>query len=135
MTAINFIILPLTGAIIGLFTNWLAIKLLFLPRKPILGIQGIIPKRKEKIAEKIAESSLNFLPKKLETLTKIPFIGNKIINYIKKEVSEKVKSMDNKQLQKIIEHTAKKELRFIELSGAFLGFIIGLIQALILQII
>jgi len=135
MNLINLIILPLTGLIIGFFTNWLAIKLLFIPRKPILGIQGVIPKRKQKIAEKIAESSLKLLPTKLEKLTKFPYIGEKISNYIKKEVSEKVKSLNNQELQQIIENTAKKELSFIVILGAILGFIIGLIQFLILELI
>jgi uncharacterized membrane protein YheB (UPF0754 family) len=131
----KLIILPLTGLVIGFFTNWLAIKFLFLPRKKILGIQGVIPKRKEKIAEAIAESSLRVLPKKIDDLTKVPYIGAKIKNYIKKEVSLKVKKINNKDLQKIIEETAKKELRFIQFSGAVLGFIIGIIQYLILEII
>ncbi len=135
MNTANLIVLPLTGMIIGLFTNWLAIKLLFWPKKKTLGIQGVIPKRKEKIAEAIAESSLKFLPKKLDTLVKIPYIGTKIINYIQKEISSKVKSMDSEELQQIIQNTAKKELGFIKFSGAVLGFIIGLIQFLILEII
>ena len=131
----KLIILPLTGLIIGFFTNWVAIKFLFWPRKKVMGIQGVIPKRKEKIAEAIAESSLRILPKRLDDLTKVPYIGEKIKNLIKKEVSLKVKKIDNKELQKIIEQTAKKELRFIQFSGAVLGFIIGLIQFLILEII
>ncbi|PIN94756.1 hypothetical protein COU53_02165 [Candidatus Pacearchaeota archaeon CG10_big_fil_rev_8_21_14_0_10_30_48] len=129
-----FIVLPITGALIGWLTNLIAINFLFRPNKPILGIQGVIPKRKKILAEKIAEASLNFLPKKIESLTKIPFIGNQIINYLKKEISEKVNETDNKEIERIIKQVAKKELRFIETSGAVLGFIIGLIQALILSI-
>ena len=135
MANINpYIILPLTGAIIGWLTNYLAIKFLFLPRKPILGIQGLIPKRKEKLAEKIAEASLQFLPEKIEKLTKIPIIGKSITRYIEEEIAHKVKATDDKEIQRIIERVAKKELKFIELSGAVLGAIIGIIQALILGI-
>ena len=135
MASINpYIILPLTGAVIGWLTNFLAIKFLFYPRKPILGIQGLIPKRKEKLAEKISEASLQFLPKKIEKLTKIPIIGKGITTYIEKEVAKRVKETSNEEIQKIIEKVAKKELRFIELSGAVLGAIIGIIQALILGI-
>jgi len=129
-----FIILILTGMIIGWLTNWVAIKLLFSPKKPIFGIQGVIPKRKEKIAEKIAEASLSFLPNKIEQLTKIPIIGNKISDYIKSEIAKKVHETDNQKLQEIIQNTAKKELRFIQISGAVLGGIIGLIQGLILLV-
>lgn len=130
-----FIILPITGLIIGWLTNWIAIKLLFIPKKPIFGIQGLVPKRKEKIASKIAEASLSFLPSKMERLTKLPVIGDKIIAYIKKEIKQKVHSMDDKQLQIIIERVAKKELAFIQISGAVLGAIIGLIQAVIISLI
>ena len=130
----TYIILPLTGAIIGWLTNYLAIKSLFYPRKKIFGIQGLVPKRKEKLAEKIAEASLKFLPNKIENLIKIPIIGSKITNYIEKEIAEKVKNTDDAEIQKIIENIAKKELRFIEISGAVLGFIIGIMQALILSI-
>jgi len=130
----TYIILPLTGAIIGWLTNYLAIKSLFYPRKKIFGIQGLVPKRKEKLAEKIAEASLKFLPNKIENLIKIPIIGSKITNYIEKEIAEKVKNTDDAEVQRIIENIAKKELRFIEISGAVLGFIIGIMQALILSI-
>lgn len=132
---IELIILPLTGMIIGFFTNWIAIKLLFWPKKRSLGFQGVIPKRKEKIAEIIAENSLKFLPKKIDNLVKIPYFGKKITNSIKKEISKKVHDMDDSELQEIIEKTAKKELRFITFSGAVLGFVVGLIQYFILKII
>jgi len=133
MNLINLITLPIVGMFIGFITNWLAIKFLFFPRKKFLGVQGVVPKRKEKIAEKIAESSLKILPTKIEKLTKIPYIGTKITDYIKKEIANKVKKMDDKELERIIKKTAKKELRFIEISGAILGFLIGLVQALILS--
>lgn len=135
MEYLNFIVLPTTGLIIGYFTNWVAIKMLFHPKKKFLGFQGVIPRRKEKIAESIAESALNFLPTSIEKLLKIPFVGKKLLNYIKKEISKKVKEMDEKELQRIIEQTAKKELKFIEFLGGFLGFLIGIIQAIILSII
>jgi uncharacterized membrane protein YheB (UPF0754 family) len=130
----SYIILPLTGAVIGYLTNYIAIKFLFYPRNKKFGIQGLIPKRKEILAEKIAEASLEFLPKKIDNLTKIPIIGSKITSYITNEIKDKIHSTDDKKIQEIIENVAKKELRFIEFSGAVLGFIIGLIQALILSI-
>ncbi len=135
MEIINFIILPLSGMIVGFITNFLAVRFLFWPEKKILFMQGVIPKRKEIIAEKIAESSLHILPNNVEKLQKIPYLGIKVENYIKKEIREKIKNMDNKKLQKIVENTSKKELRFIEISGAVFGFVIGIIQALILELI
>lgn len=49
--------IPLIGAFIGWITNWLAIKMLFHPRKPIkilfVTFHGIFPKNKPRIAEKL----------------------------------------------------------------------------------
>ena len=48
---------PLIGAFIGWITNWLAIKMLFHPRKPIkilfITFHGIFPKNKPRIAQKL----------------------------------------------------------------------------------
>ncbi len=59
---------PVIGAIIGYGTNWIAIKMLFRPRKPIkIGkftlpfTPGIIPKRKEKLAKAIGQMVGNHL--------------------------------------------------------------------------
>ncbi len=53
----TFIAAPISGAVIGYFTNWLAIKMLFLPYKEkyLFGIKipftpGIIPKERKKLA-------------------------------------------------------------------------------------
>ena len=58
---IKDIISPLLGAAIGYFTNWLAIKMLFLPYEPkyigkfkIPFTPGLIPKERKKLSEKIA---------------------------------------------------------------------------------
>ncbi|MFW5830079.1 MAG: DUF445 domain-containing protein, partial [Planctomycetota bacterium] len=36
-----WILMPLIGALIGYATNWLAIRMLFRPRRPVLGFQGL----------------------------------------------------------------------------------------------
>ena len=50
--------LPLVGAAVGCATNWLAVRMLFRPRKPIhlLGLTflGLIPRRRSEIASKVA---------------------------------------------------------------------------------
>lgn len=52
---------PFTGALIGWFTNYLAVKMLFRPHEPIVipftefTIQGVIPKRKHEIAKSLGE--------------------------------------------------------------------------------
>lgn len=51
--------LPLIAAAIGWFTNFVAIKMLFHPREPInfglFRLQGLFPKRKSEIAQKLGE--------------------------------------------------------------------------------
>jgi uncharacterized membrane protein YheB (UPF0754 family) len=50
-------IVPIIGAFIGWITNWIAIKMLFHPRKPykflFLTFHGIFPKNKHKIAQRL----------------------------------------------------------------------------------
>lgn len=59
----SIFITPLAGAAIGYFTNWLAIKMLFRPYKPITVFghtmpftPGLIPKEKEKISKRLGET-------------------------------------------------------------------------------
>jgi uncharacterized membrane protein YheB (UPF0754 family) len=59
----TFLITPLVGAVIGYITNWLAIKMLFLPKeeKRIFGIKvpltpGLIPKERVRLTKKVAET-------------------------------------------------------------------------------
>jgi uncharacterized membrane protein YheB (UPF0754 family) len=55
----KLVFIPLIAAFTGWFTTWIAIKMLFHPRKPFrflgLRIQGIFPKNQEQIAEKLGE--------------------------------------------------------------------------------
>lgn len=52
-------ILPFISALIGWFTNYLAIKMLFHPRKEmnfvLFKLQGIFPKRQKKLAEQVGQ--------------------------------------------------------------------------------
>lgn len=56
----HLILPPITGALIGWVTNYVAIKLLFRPHRPveILGyrVQGVIPKRRKEIARSMARA-------------------------------------------------------------------------------
>lgn len=53
-------LLPITGALIGWFTNKLALTLLFRPREPLrVGpwqLQGVIPSRRQRLAKAIARA-------------------------------------------------------------------------------
>lgn len=56
---LSYILLPLIAALIGWFTNYIAVTMLFRPRNPvrILGItiQGIFPKRQKFLAERFGK--------------------------------------------------------------------------------
>jgi len=63
MNISEFLISPIAGSVIGYFTNWLAIKMLFRPHeeKRIFGMKvpftpGLIPKEKNRIAKKVGET-------------------------------------------------------------------------------
>ena len=45
----------LLGGLIGIGTNWVAIKMLFRPKRKRFGLQGLIPANRDKIAEQIAQ--------------------------------------------------------------------------------
>ena len=163
-------LIPFIGAFIGWLTNVIAITLLFRPYKPILGVQGLLPKYKDESAKRIGEVVKNYLldnktlanafceidiEKVLKPLVdkiKLPivkpilqnllpaiaqaikaYIGDVLhdlpnIIEIDKLVEEKIKNFDLHELERIIYQATGPEIRFIKLSGAILGFIIGWIQ-------
>lgn len=57
---IVYLILPVISALIGWITNYIAVKMIFRPRKPIhffgITLWGLIPKRKSDLAKKIGET-------------------------------------------------------------------------------
>jgi uncharacterized membrane protein YheB (UPF0754 family) len=142
MIEIKLIFLPIVGAIIGLITNWLAVSMLFHPKRKVLGVQGVIPKRKEDIAKRIGESSLVILPESLDKILnkikKSGIFGEKtyqiLINYLRSGVERKINKLDNDEIERLVIKTAKKELRFIVWIGGLIGFLIGCIQLIILLI-
>ena len=60
MVSYTYLAIPLISALIGWITNFIAVKMIFRPRKPIniLGFKiiGLIPKRKSDLARKIGET-------------------------------------------------------------------------------
>jgi uncharacterized membrane protein YheB (UPF0754 family) len=133
---LGIILPPLIGAVIGLVTNYLAIKMLFRPFKPviILGFRlpftpGVIPKEHEKLAEKIGSTvgdhlltndSIHQLFKKEEVKLKIykaldnmysqfGILSSFITDDIKKMVSGKVIEMLDRELPDVIEELDIKE--------------------------
>ncbi len=193
--------LPFISALIGWFTNYLAIKMLFHPRKEInLGfvkLQGIFPKRQEKLAEQVGEIveeelfSINDIIEKINKrenledifilleqkidnylrdrlLNSMPmlkmFVNDELIEKIKmsmvsefekilpevidkfsskleKEVNvkqmvyDKIANFSSEKLEEILFSIMKKEFKFIEIVGAVLGFMIGLVQVGLLYVV
>src|SRR5690606_38386156 len=58
---VEWILLPAVGALIGWFTNFIAIRMLFRPRKPVrlfgrFVLQGVLPRRREEFARVVGET-------------------------------------------------------------------------------
>ena len=192
----KFIIAPFIGALIGWITNYLAVKMLFYPRRPvnILGwkLQGVFPKRQQELASNLgtlverelishediqnvindprfrdrlrnilSEYIHNLLSRKLNSVH--PMLGSilssrvvdslqaklsreseKILPQLLQRVAEelehtldfkevvrsKVENFSMDKLEEILYSIMRKEFRFIEIIGAVLGFVIGILQAL-----
>ena len=190
--------LPFIAALIGWFTNFIAVKMLFHPKEPInlffFKVQGIFPKRQKVLAEKLGKMVANdlfsiddlldqikstddsevmnlveskiddFINKKLST--SMPMLAmflnddlkNKIKGALLEEISqilpeiiesygeqlkksvdiqgivtEKVLQFSTDKLEEILYSIMKKEFRFIEILGAVLGFLIGIIQVALIS--
>ncbi len=194
---IKLILVPFISALIGWLTNFIAVKMLFHPKKKInllvFTIQGIFPKRQAQLAEKIGHlvaselisfndiSSAISSPSSMQTIKdeiseklddyfehklaqKFPIIGsflsggiketikneflNEFMGYFPSVVSKlsekleqtvdiqeivrnKVSGFSTDKLEMILMDILKKEFRFIEVLGAIIGFLIGLIQIVI----
>jgi uncharacterized membrane protein YheB (UPF0754 family) len=193
MSSVLLVSIPLISALIGWVTNYLAIKMLFRPHKPvkILGftIQGILPRRKSDLAIQIGETvekeliSHDDIKKAIDNpdfhkelsvtvvgaietvlVTKLGanpmlamFLSGDMVESIKgmlaeeveKEVpvfmetmfermesyidfkelvARKVDEFDMDKLEAIVYDIASKELKTIEILGAVLGFLVGLVQ-------
>ena len=179
MHYLRFLIYPVVGSLLGFITNFIAIKLLFRPKKKLLGIQGLLPKRKSEIAErageivnsylvnseeirkqidkdKLHEAIEKFIEKNKNKLWEFPLLKGVIKNiivsllidkdgYFNKRVIEsfidegmvaeiveqKINEFDISTLESLIKKASGPELNFIIFSGAALGFIIGLVEAII----
>ena len=61
------------------------------------------------------------------------YVENKV--NIRKLVADRINSLDSDQVNNLMNQILKSELGFIELTGAILGFIIGLIQVVLLELL
>ncbi len=195
----RWLLLPFIAAGIGWFTNFLAVRMIFRPQRPIrflgLTIQGLLPKRHKEFAHSIGttvqahllsaddikqvldkpetkESFRKVLEEKLDhyfakTLrTQVPMLGpflqgpmvdkikgslaNEMNNMLsqgagilgdsldqaldlKQIVEQKILEFDLHKLEQIVLEIARNELRWIEVLGAILGFLIGTLQVALLH--
>ena len=123
--------IPIIGFFIGLGTNYIAVKMLFHPRIKILGIQGVLPKRKEVLAKNIADVAPSIMPPYFQKLEKLPIIGKSVIAAFKRAVENQVNSLSVEEIEEITFRVMKRELNFVIWMGGVLGFLIGLIQMLV----
>ena len=187
-------LLPLVAALIGWFTNYIAVKMLFHPKNPkgflFVKIQGVFPKRQKALAQKLgdlvaeelfsvsdvaskikefatSEEAMNEVGERIEKtirnklvktfpmlamflsdemvekVTKLfqcelqdflaesaAGLGNKLEENldIKEMVKEKVNGFSSEKLESLLNQLMKKEFKFIEIIGAFIGFVIGCLQ-------
>lgn len=192
--------MPLVGGLIGWITNVLAVKLIFRPYQPVklplmpIALQGVVPKRRAELAQKIGQvveqellsgddilqkmRSPDMVDKLLhtikravnevivekvppwvplsmqqlllqavsETITKVaPSLverafdqaGNDIKNSfaISQLVEERLNSYPIEDIERIIVSVAARELKHIEILGGVLGFIVGLLQFVVIQLL
>ena len=104
-----FIISPLIGSVIGYFTNWLAIKMLFRPltEKRIFGIKipltpGVIPSRRDKLAESIGKAvgDVILTPEAFQRVIDDKRIHKKLNQYLAKKIE--VLQKDNRSAKEIL---------------------------------
>jgi uncharacterized membrane protein YheB (UPF0754 family) len=98
----TLLLLPVISAFIGWFTNWVAIKMLFHPQKPVkfLGItvQGVFPKNQAKFAQNLGRMVSNELLSFADIEAKItnpanlqkvmPLVETHIDEFLRKKLAE-----------------------------------------------
>lgn len=114
-------LLPFISAFIGWVTNWIAIKMLFHPRKPIkigpLVVQGIFPKRQVQVAQQLGQVvathllSIDDLTAKLHspesTAAILPIIEKKVDDFIHHKLTEELPLLSMFIKDKAIENIKK----------------------------
>lgn len=107
---ISYISIPIISALIGWFTNYIAVKMIFRPRKPVKilfwTLQGLLPKRQKELALSVGET----VEEKLFSLEDITG------NLSHEELSERFTPI----VRNVIDELMKKKLGQIPLLGTFL---------------
>ena len=119
-------LVPIIGAFIGWITNWLAIKMLFHPRQPIrilfITFQGIFPKNKKRIAERLGnvvqKDLINFndIKDRLKDPEALKGFTDEIEVHVENAISERLsknpllKSLIPEPIVHNVEHTIVMEI-------------------------
>jgi uncharacterized membrane protein YheB (UPF0754 family) len=94
MDWVPWVMLPTVGGAIGWATNWVAIKMLFHPRKPVMGLQGLLPRRQKELAASVGDVVGNELVptdellKGLDGLDLTPHLGELLDQAISAKLEE-----------------------------------------------
>jgi uncharacterized membrane protein YheB (UPF0754 family) len=92
--------IPIIAALIGWFTNWVAIKMLFRPQKPttifFIKFQGVFPKNQKKVAEKLG------------SLIATELFSSKEIRYRMTHKTDTVKKVIEEKIDYYLNHTFKE---------------------------
>ncbi len=118
---INYILPPLVGAVIGYFTNLIAVKMLFYPRRPvfIFGHQlpltpGAIPKGKARLAKSAGKIVQN------ELFTREDISGRLLTEEVEKPLIDKVMSILDKDIKDTGAVMAGSEDKFDRIEESFI---------------
>lgn len=196
---LQYTMLPLICALIGWGTNYLAIKMLFHPRRPwklgLFTVQGVFPRRQKALARRLGEMIENnlishedvtgiiedpefasrldgvveeyvdtFIREKLGTIhpmvgmflndSMIPKIKGLMMDHLRdlipgllgqaayeiedrlhfgEMVCRKIEDFSLDQLERMLFSIMSREFKFIELTGAVLGLIVGCFQIAVLH--
>jgi uncharacterized membrane protein YheB (UPF0754 family) len=195
-TLTTWIAVPALGALIGYVTNWLAVKMIFRPIRPVsvlgLRVQGLIGRRQRELAESIGRvvgdhlvghqdvvkslAGVDFdqllgdvvdtaIEPRIKDMQRLPFVGGlftderigglrralkagvvaqreaileKLESAVENKldvqglVTDKIAAFPVEKVESLVLAVASRELRAIELLGAVLGALIGVLQVLVI---
>lgn len=111
--------IPFLSGFLGWLTNYIAIKTLFRPYKPIsfLGftIQGLLPKRQKELSTRIAKVIIKYLISNSDIILafdnkeQLERIKNKAKPYLKEQILQEVPSLMKSMAEPLIENVLEKK--------------------------
>jgi len=97
---LKIVSIPFISALIGWFTNYLAVRMIFHPYQPLglgpLKIQGLVPKRREELAISIGKTVSNHLISHADIANSLKSI--QVVESLKQLLDEKVQEVIDRKL-------------------------------------